>query len=83
MTAAGERLAELPRSYSSAGTKPPQDRPFKQSSGSTSDVFGELLAQGGWVVEENRSRQPVAAPMHLSFTRGPFTSITQDAVVTW
>jgi hypothetical protein len=54
VTAAGERPAELPGNCSCAGTKPPQDRPCRQSSGSTSDIFGNFLAQGGRIAEENR-----------------------------
>lgn len=50
--------------------KSPEDRPCRQSSGSTSLVFGDLRHQGGGIAEENRLRSPVASSTRLSW-QGP------------
>src|SRR6266567_2003291 len=66
----GGQAAGEPRNWPSAGTKSPQDRPCRYSSGSTSVTFGVLRAQAGRIAEENRARCPVTGSVRLSFTRG-------------
>ena len=75
-----DRPAEEPRNWPSAGTKSPDDRPCRYSSGSTSVIFGVFRAHGGKIAEANRHRSPVAASVRLSLTRGTVTS-TEPALV--
>jgi len=70
-----------PRNCPSAGTKSPDDRPCRYSSGSTSLICGVLRAHDGKIAELNRIRSPVAGSVRLSFTRGAVTS-TAPALVT-
>lgn len=71
-----------PRNWPSAGTKSPDDRPCRYSSGSTSVIFGVLRAPGGRIAEVNRCRSPVSGSTRLSLTRGIRTSTGPAAVVT-
>src|SRR5258708_30157946 len=70
-----DRPADEPRNWPSAGTKSPDDRPCRYSSGSTSASCGGLRAHGGKIAEENLIRPPVAGPGRLSLARraGPST----------
>ncbi len=74
--------APVPKNWASAGTKSPDDRPCRYSSGSTSLTCGVLRAHGGRIAEENRSRSPVSASVRLSFTRGAVTSTAPALVST-
>ena len=74
LTVADDKPAAEPRNCSSAGTKSPVDRPCRYSSGSTSEIFGDLRAHGGRIAEENRFRSPVVSSTRWSFTRGALTS---------
>ena len=82
MITAADRPAEEPRNWPSAGTKSPDDRPCRYSSGSTSVIFGVLRAHGGKIAEENRFRSPVSGSVRLSLTRGTVTSIAPALVST-
>jgi hypothetical protein len=79
---AGDRPAEEPRNWPSAGTKSPDDRPCKYSRGSTSVIFGVLRHHGGRIAEENRRRSPVTGSVRLSLTRGTVTSTAPALVST-
>src|SRR5258708_12880912 len=68
-----DRPADEPRNWPSAGTKSPDDRPCRYSSGSTSASCGVLRAHGGKIAEENLIRPPVAGSVRLSLTRGAAT----------
>jgi hypothetical protein len=81
ITAADSPAAE-PRNCPRAGTKSPDDRPCRYSSGSTSVIFGVLRAHGGKIAEQNRIRSPVAGSARLSLTRGMVTSIAPALVST-
>jgi hypothetical protein len=81
VTVEDDSPALLPRNCPSAGTKSPDDRPCRYSSGSTSLTWGVLRAHGGRIAEENRIRCPVPGSVRLSFTRGAVTS-TAPALVT-
>ena len=74
MITGADSPAELPRNCPSAGTKSPDDRPCRYSSGNTSVIFGVLRHQGGRIAEENRQRSPVSGSMRRSLTRGATTS---------
>src|SRR5271165_2473278 len=76
-----DRPALVPRNWPSAGTKSPEDKPCRYSSGSTSLTCGVLRAHGGKIAEENRIRPPAAGSVRLSLTRGAVTS-TAPALVT-
>ena len=65
-----DRPADEPRNWPRAGTKSPDDRPCKYSSGSTSVTLGVLRAQAGRIAELNRFRSPVTASVCLSLSRG-------------
>jgi hypothetical protein len=71
-----------PRNCPSAGTKSPDDRPCRCSSGSTSLICGVLRAHGGRIAELNRLRSPVAGSVRLSFTSGAVTSTAPALVST-
>ena len=71
-----------PRNWPRAGTKSPDDRPCRYSSGSTSVTFGVLRAHGGKIAEANRFRSPVSASVRLSLTRGAVTSTAPALVST-
>ena len=79
---AADSPAVEPRNCSSAGTKSPEDRPCRYSSGSTSATPGDFLAQAGRMAEENLARSPVASSMRLSLTRGARTGTAPAAVAT-
>ena len=72
----------MPRNWPSAGTKSPEDKPCRYSSGSTSLICGVLRAHGGKIAELNRIRVPVAGSVRLSFTRGAVTSTAPALVST-
>jgi len=72
-----------PRNCPSAGTKSPDDRPCRYSSGSTSVTFGVLRAQAGRIAEANRCRAPVPGSVRLSLTRGAVTCTAPALVSTW
>ena len=82
MITAGDRPAELPRNWPSAGTKSPLDRPCRSSSGSTSVIFGVFRAHGGTIAELNRFRSPVSGSVRLPLTHGTVTSIAPALVST-
>jgi hypothetical protein len=71
-----------PRNWPRAGTKSPDDRPCRYSSGSTSVTFGVLRAHGGKIAEANRLRSPVPGSARLSLTRGAVTSTAPALVST-
>jgi hypothetical protein len=77
-----DRPAAEPRNWPSAGTKSPDDRPCRYSSGSTSPTCGVLRAHGGKIAEENRARSPVSGSVRLSFTRGAVTCTAPALVST-
>jgi len=79
---AADRPAVEPRNCSKAGTKSPEDRPCKYSSGNTSATCGDFLAHAGRIVEENRFRCPDSSSMRLSLTRGCRTGTAPAAVAT-
>jgi hypothetical protein len=70
VTVAADRPAAEPRNCSNAGTKSPEDRPCRYSSGNTSATPGDFRAHAGRIAEENRLRSPVTSSMRLSLTRG-------------
>ena len=74
--------AAEPRNWPSAGTKSPEDRPCRYSSGSTSVILGVLRHHGGKIAEENRLRSPVTGSARLSFTRGTVISTAPALVST-
>ena len=82
MITAADSPAEEPRNWPSAGTKSPDDKPCRYSSGSTSVIFGVFRAHGGKIAEENRCRSPVAGSVRLSLTLGAVTSIAPALVST-
>jgi hypothetical protein len=69
--------AAEPKNSSIAGTKSPEDRPCRYSSGSTSATFELFRHHGGRISDRKRTRSPVAGSTRLSLTRGAATSITQ------
>src|SRR5262249_16606781 len=80
-----DRPAEEPRNWPSAGTKSPDDRPCRYSTGSTSVIFGVFRAHGGKIAEPHRFRShaalsAVAAWVRVSLPRGTVTS-TEPALV--
>ena len=77
-----DRPAGEPGNWLSAGTKSPDDRPCRYSSGSTSVTFGVLRAQAGKIAERNRCRSPVAGSVRLSLTRGAVTCTAPALVST-
>jgi hypothetical protein len=79
---AGDRPAELPKNWPSAGTKSPDESPCRYSSGSTSVIFGVRRHHGGRIAEENRRRCPVSGSVRRSLTRGATTSTAPAAVIT-
>ncbi len=82
MITAADSPAEEPRNWPRAGTKSPDDRPCRYSSGSTPVIFGVLRAHGGTIAEQNRLRSPLTGPVRLSLTRGTVTSIAPALVST-
>src|SRR3974377_1835445 len=82
VTVDDDNPALLPRNWPSAGTKSPDDRPCRYSSGSTSLTCGVLRAHGGRIAELNRIRSPVSGSARLSFTRGAVTSTAPALVST-
>jgi hypothetical protein len=77
---AADSPADEPRNWPRAGTKSPDDRPCRHSSGSTSVIFGIFRAHDGTIAEENRFRSPVSGSVRLSLTRGTVTSIAPALV---
>src|SRR5258708_32181882 len=77
-----DRPAPEPGNWPSAGTKSPEDRPCRYSSGSTPASCGVLRAHGGKIAEENLIRPPVAGSVRLSLTRGAVTSTAPALVST-
>src|SRR3974390_2749410 len=71
-----------PRKCPRAGTKSPDDRPCRYSSGSTSLICGVFRAHGGRIAELNRIRSPEAGSVRLSLTRGAVTSTAPALVST-
>jgi hypothetical protein len=82
VTVDADRPAVEPRNCSNAGTKSPEDRPCRYSSGSTSATCGDFLAHAGRIAEENRHRSPVSSSMRLSLTRGCRTGTAPATVAT-
>jgi len=81
ITGADSPAAE-PRNCPGAGTKSPQDRPCRESRGSTPVIFGVFRAHAGKIAQENRSRSPVTGSVRLPLTRGAVTSTAPALVST-
>src|SRR5258707_15667897 len=77
-----DRPADEPRNWPSARTKSPDDRPCRDSSGSTSASCGVLRAHGGKIAAVNLIRPPVPGAVRLSLTPGPVTSTSPALVST-